>query len=44
MPLLRGRDAVKEIREMGYTGTIIGVTGVHYNTFLTTVYVHDLSR
>jgi CheY-like chemotaxis protein len=27
MPIMRGRDAVKRTREMGYNGLVIGVTG-----------------
>ena len=27
MPILRGRDAVHQVREMGYKGVVIGVTG-----------------
>jgi CheY-like chemotaxis protein len=27
MPIMRGRDAVRHIREMGYKGRIFGVTG-----------------
>ena len=26
MPVMRGRDAVKEIRNLGYEGVVIGVT------------------
>ena len=32
MPIMRGRDAARLIREMGYTGAIIGVTGNVLNT------------
>ena len=27
MPLMRGRDAVRQVRDMGYKGVVIGVTG-----------------
>ena len=27
MPIMRGRDAVRQVREMGYKGIVIGVTG-----------------
>ena len=27
MPIMRGRDAVRQVREMGYKGVVIGVTG-----------------